>query len=88
MKEVMQAVHDALARRWKKAGSPAHSTEPCLWDLERYLDGLEQQRKPEDVLAEAAQLLEAWIDCGQLATADEAEAEALQAAKEVLAVTA
>lgn len=86
MKAVMQSVHDALEARWKKAGSPVHGTEPCLWDMERYIDGLEQNRTPEDVLAEATELLEDWIDCGNPATTE--EAAAIRRAKDALVDTA
>lgn len=82
----MKAIHKVLQARYMEAGSPVHSTEPCLWDMERFIRRLKQQRKPDDVLAEAVMLLEAWIADGKPAT--DMEKAALQMAKEDLAVPA
>lgn len=67
----LKAMHDVFEARWKAAGSPDGATELCLWDMQRIIDNLPNQRQVNDVLVEAAELLEAWVDIGQPATASE-----------------
>jgi hypothetical protein len=69
--EIIQAVHDALEKRWKDAGSPAHGTETALWDMERVLRGLAYTRTVKAIFAEGVELLGEWLDCAESVTQDE-----------------
>lgn len=61
MQDIIKALHALLQRHWAAAGKPAHATELCLWDLERVLDNLPLGYPTKELLADAVELLEAWI---------------------------
>lgn len=76
-RSITQALHLFLEARWKKAGSPVHATEMCLWDMQRLVDDNDPARSYPAVIEEGVELLERWIECGSAAQPNEAKAIAI-----------
>jgi hypothetical protein len=83
--ELFQDVHDALEKRWKGAGSPAHGTEMALWDMERVLRKLPFNRTVKEIFADGLELLGEWLDCADTATVTDNERGIFTAGKKSLA---
>jgi len=85
-KSQIQATHNALERLWKKAGKPASACELVLWDLQRLLDGLPTSRQEPEIVSEAVEMFELWVDSYGPAT--ESELTTIQAAKDAYGAVA